>query len=160
MPVEAALLLEEVCDAFEATWRANGRPDIGSAALELRNHLYDVFQLFDAPDATVMSGDRPTTTVATQALFWMNSPLVTDSAAAMATTLLSAKNLDDAGRVRTLYLTAYGRPPTPSEESRLTNAAARFAESAEGKDAPTRRTKAWALVCQVVLAANEFVYVN
>ncbi len=126
----------------------------------VRNHLYDVFQLFDAPDATVMSGDRSTTTVATQALFWMNSPLVTESAAALATTLLSAKNLDDAGRVRALYLAAYGRPPTPSEQSRLALAAARFEESAEGKDAPTRRAKAWAIVCQVVLAANEFVYVN
>ena len=126
----------------------------------VRNHLYDVFQLFDAPNATVMSGDRPTTTVATQALFWMNSPLVTESAAALATTLLSTKDLDDSGRVRTLYLTAYGRPSTPSEESRMTNAAARFEASAVGKDAATRRAKAWAIVCQVVLAANEFVYVN
>lgn len=126
----------------------------------IRNHLYDVFQLFDAPDATVMSGDRPTTTVATQALFWMNSPLVTESAAALATTLLAQKDLDDAGRVRTLYVTAYGRPATPSEEARMTNAAARFETSVEGKDAADRRMKAWTLVCQVVLAANEFVYVN
>jgi hypothetical protein len=126
----------------------------------IRNNLYDVFQLFDAPDATVMSGDRPTTTVATQALFWMNSPLVTESAAAMANSLLAVKDLDDSGRVRTLYLTAYGRPPTPSEASRMTTAATRFEAAAEGEDAQTRRAKAWAIVCQVVLAANEFVYVN
>ena len=42
LPVEVALLLEEVCDAFEAAWRANGRPDIGSAALELPEALRSV----------------------------------------------------------------------------------------------------------------------
>jgi hypothetical protein len=35
----------------------------------IRNHLYDVFQLFDSTDATVPNGDRATTTVAPQALF-------------------------------------------------------------------------------------------
>src|SRR5262245_55685842 len=35
LPVEQALLLEEACDAFEAKWRAHGRPDIGAAVVEL-----------------------------------------------------------------------------------------------------------------------------
>src|SRR5206468_1615394 len=42
----------------------------------IRNNLYDLHQLLDATDATVSSGDRPTTTVATQALLFMNSDLV------------------------------------------------------------------------------------
>src|SRR5262249_43398162 len=35
LPVEQALLLEEACDAFEATWRGGGRPDIAAAVVEL-----------------------------------------------------------------------------------------------------------------------------
>ena len=31
LPVEQALLLDEACDAFEAKWRAGGRPDIWAA---------------------------------------------------------------------------------------------------------------------------------
>ena len=36
LPVEQALLLEQVCDAFEAAWRTGGdRPDIAAAVEEL-----------------------------------------------------------------------------------------------------------------------------
>ncbi|MCA9206612.1 MAG: DUF1553 domain-containing protein, partial [Planctomycetales bacterium] len=50
----------------------------------IRNHLYDVFQLFDYTDAGVVNGDRSTSTVAPQALFMMNSELVSDAATALA----------------------------------------------------------------------------
>ncbi|HET6576170.1 MAG TPA: PSD1 and planctomycete cytochrome C domain-containing protein [Fimbriiglobus sp.] len=128
----------------------------------VRNHLYDVFQLFDAPDAAVIHGDRATTTVATQALFWMNSPLVMSTADDLAETLLGRTDLDDAGRVRTLYETAYGRPPTAKETARALASVAEFeaALAATVPESGKRRQRAWSLVCHVVLAANEFVYVR
>ena len=46
----------------------------------VRNHLYDMFQLFDRADPSVTTGDRATTTVAPQALFMMNSDLVLQAA--------------------------------------------------------------------------------
>ena len=42
----------------------------------VRNHLFDVFELFDYSDASVLNGSRSTSTVAPQALFMMNSELV------------------------------------------------------------------------------------
>ncbi len=39
LPVEQALLLDGVCDAFETEWRAGGRPDIAAAAAELPEPL-------------------------------------------------------------------------------------------------------------------------
>jgi hypothetical protein len=42
LPVEQGLLLEEACDAFEAKWRAGGRPDVLAAALELPESLRPV----------------------------------------------------------------------------------------------------------------------
>jgi WD40 repeat protein len=39
LSVEQALLLEQACDAFEAKWRAGGRPDVGAALLDLPQEL-------------------------------------------------------------------------------------------------------------------------
>ncbi|HTE19823.1 MAG TPA: DUF1549 and DUF1553 domain-containing protein, partial [Armatimonadota bacterium] len=76
----------------------------------IRNNVYDVFQLFDFADPAVLEGNRPTTTVAPQALFMMNSDLVHGAAEAMADRLLERGELDDPGRIRLLYLQAYARP--------------------------------------------------
>jgi hypothetical protein len=128
----------------------------------IRNHLYDVFQLFDATDAAVSSGDRATTTVATQALFMLNSDLMIEASERLATRLLARADLDDAGRVRLLYRTAYGRPPTPREADRAIGAIAGFAAALRDTepDAARRQARAWALFVHAVLAANEFVNVD
>jgi hypothetical protein len=127
----------------------------------IRNNLYDVFQLFDAPDAAVPNGDRATTTVPTQALFFMNSDLATRAADALAGRLLAKVDLDDVGRVRLLFALAYGRPPTDQEVKHVTAGVAAFEkEFATEPDAAKRRRKAWAAVCQAVLAGNEFIYIQ
>lgn len=126
----------------------------------IRNHLYDVFQLFDATDATVSNGDRATTTVATQALFALNSDLMMDASERLADRLLDRTDLDDAGRVRLLYLRAYGRQPGEREVERGKAALAGFEEELRTVEPEARRSRAWALYCHVVLAANEFVFVN
>lgn len=126
----------------------------------IRNHLYDVFQLFDATDATVSNGDRATTTVATQALFALNSDLMMDASERLADRLLDRADLDDAGRVRLLYLTAYSRQPGERELERGKAALAGFEEELRNAEPESRRSRAWALYCHVVLAANEFVFLN
>jgi hypothetical protein len=128
----------------------------------IRNNLYDVFQLFDATDATVSSGDRATTTVATQALFLMNGELVARSAECLAARLLARHDLDFDGRVHLLYRMAYARPPTAPELARARTALADFEQLLQGRepDADKRRLQAWAWLCHVIVAANEFVYVS
>jgi mono/diheme cytochrome c family protein len=127
----------------------------------VRNNLYDVFQLFDAPDAAVPTGDRATTTVPTQALFFMNSDLAGRAADALAGRLLARPGLDDAGRVRLLFELAYGRPPTDREVTRVAAGVAAFeAEFTTEADPAKRRRKAWATACQAVLAGNEFIHVR
>ncbi len=128
----------------------------------IRNNLYDVFQLFDAPDASVPNGDRPTTTVPTQALFFMNSRLATDAADVLAEQLLAQTNLTDDARVRSLFVLTYGRAPTSKELERLTTAVATFEKdfTADVADMVKRRRKAWSAVCQTVLASNEFIHLR
>jgi mono/diheme cytochrome c family protein len=127
----------------------------------VRNHMYDVFDLFDYTDATVPSGDRATSTVAPQALFALNSEVMSAAGGRLAESLLAKRDLDDAGRVQRLYAKAYGRPAATTEVRR----AAEFIDRVEQilatrvSDA-ARRQRAWALLCQSVLAASEFGYVR
>ena len=111
----------------------------------IRNHLYDVFQLFDSTDATVLSGDRATSTVSPQALFLMNSDWVASVATATAGRIVQA-DASKAGRVARLFLEAYGRTPSEAESRRLL----RFLE-----DGGT-----WQSLCQAILSSSEFIYVR
>jgi cytochrome c553 len=125
----------------------------------VRNNLYDVFQLFDAPDATVPNGDRATTTVPTQSLFFLNSELVAKSADALAGRVL--RKPEGTERVRLLFELAYGRPPSEAEAKRvLANVAEFESEFANEADASKRTRKAWASAAQAMLASNEFIYVR
>ena len=126
----------------------------------VRNHLYDVFQLFDYPDPAVAGSDRAATVVAPQALFMMNSELVWQAAGDVADSLLKEDGLNDTQRTRLLYETCLGRVPSKTETSRAANFLAKF-EATEKEGAEQKASKqAWQALCQVVLASNEFLYVN
>lgn len=128
----------------------------------VRNNVYDVFGLFDFPDPAVPSGDRATTTVAPQALFLMNSDWVAKLCDRLAAELLDDKNANDKTRINRLYRKAYGREATAQETSRALALVVEV-ESALAErenDVTRRRLRAWSSLCQVVVSANEFVYVN
>ncbi|WP_394796005.1 DUF1553 domain-containing protein [Armatimonas sp.] len=124
----------------------------------VRSALYDVYTAFDFGDPTVMNGDRPSTTVAPQALFMLNSSVVLSATKAQSEALLKQTDLDDAERVRLLYLTCYGRPATTAELLRAFDFLTRF-EAAYTK-APNPRLSAWQSLCKSLIAANEFLYVD
>ncbi len=56
----------------------------------VRSSVYEVFSAFDFADPSTSNGKRPTTTVAPQALFMMNSPLVQAESRAMAELITQA----------------------------------------------------------------------
>jgi hypothetical protein len=114
----------------------------------IRNDLPPVFEVFDFADPDVSTGKRDTTTVATQALFLMNSPFVMDQARLTAQRLL-ARPLDDAGRLTDLFRRALGRPPTDDER--------RQARDYLGADPDL---DAWTAVCLAVFGCTEFRFVE
>ncbi len=128
----------------------------------IRNHLYDLFEQFDFPDPAVPTGNRNATVIAPQALLMMNSDLVQQAASKLATHLLEDTRMPDAKRVERVYLQAYGRPPSGRELER----ARRFLDQFEDtisvqKPRPDNcRAQAWTALCQTLLAANEFIYLN
>jgi hypothetical protein len=128
----------------------------------IRNALYDMFQAFDYGDPSMVNAHRPTTTVAPQALYVMNSPFVHDLAKTWATDLLSHPGMSDTERISIAYQRAFARPPTPVETQRtqqyLTAYEARLnaAQPETGKSTLT----AWQSLCQILFASNEFIYIN
>jgi len=128
----------------------------------VRNHLFDVFDLFDYSEASVSNGDRATTTVAPQALFMMNSELVAQAAHDLASDLLARTTVDDSERIRRLYVRAYGRPPKPAEIERAVAFLSRYSRglSTLEPDSREQRLLAWQALCQTILASNEFVYLE
>jgi mono/diheme cytochrome c family protein len=128
----------------------------------IRSGLYDVFQAFDFADPSASNGKRIPTTVAPQALFMMNDPVVLKGSAAMAGRLLARPGLDDEGRVRQAYLTAYGRSPTDKEIARACDYLRRFAATLEsqGVGSEARPLRAWQALCQAIIASSEFIYLN
>jgi hypothetical protein len=114
-----------------------------------RSKLIPALVVFDAPDGTVGVGERPSTTVAPQALHLMNNPHVRGAAHGFARKLLADPSISDADAIRRAYRSALCREPTPDE---LADGVAFL------KGKPDRQT-ALADFCQVLFCLNEFLYV-
>jgi hypothetical protein len=67
---------------------------------------------------------------------------------------------DDARRIRQLYLSAYGRPPSEAEIHRATKFLAREIEQQRTKGGALDPQRGWSMLCQSLLAANEFLTVK
>jgi hypothetical protein len=108
--------------------------------------------LFDGADTSSSTGVRLTTTVPTQALFFMNDPFVHTRSSALAARLV--KLPDDTARLARASWLLYGRPPTARDTTTMTLFLADAAADAIGAAA------AWSAWLRVMLCSNEFVYVD
>jgi len=124
----------------------------------IRSALYDVYTAFDFGDPTVMNGDRSSTTVAPQALFMLNSPIVLNATRSFAQAILKRSELTDAERVNQIYLKCFSRPATQAEIARSLEFLGRF-EKAYAKSTDPR-SSAWQSLCKSLIASNEFIYVE
>lgn len=81
----------------------------------IRNELPSLMRVFDFADPDFVSGQRAHTTVPTQALWMLNSPMIRSQASKVAQNL-AAKNIStDSEQLESLYLVILGRPPTDLE---------------------------------------------
>jgi hypothetical protein len=123
----------------------------------VRNGLPDVLSLFDFPDPSLVCGQRATTTVPSQALYFLNNPWVMRQAEATADRLLALKLAERDG-LNAAYVLCYGRPATDRE---LTAAAAflgNYAKSLGAGATPTaqQHRAAWTAFYQALFASAEF----
>jgi hypothetical protein len=125
----------------------------------IRNDVPKIFEVFDFADPDVSTGRRDATTVATQALYLMNSPFVMEQAQQTAKRLL-AQSGDEAARLTDLYRRSLGRAPTAAETQAALRFLAHFRKHVP-RDAKTDpETEAWAALCLAVFGCTEFRFVE
>jgi hypothetical protein len=123
----------------------------------LRSNPLTLLQLFDAPVMETNCVRRGRSTVATQALTLLNSETLVRMAEGFA---LRTQSADAAAGVTRAVWLAYSRPPEPDELAELLA----FLEGPPSGGAPegdaAKGVAGWVDLCHMLLAANEFVYVD
>jgi hypothetical protein len=122
-----------------------------------RSQLIPMMMLFDWPEHLVSIGQRASTTIAPQALAFMNSPQCRQYADGFAQRI-SAMPQDEA--VRTAYRLAFGRLPTEREQQLSLEFLVQ--QQSAYQVAGTQQPEYQALVdfCQTLMSMNEFVYID
>jgi hypothetical protein len=131
-----------------------------------RSQPVTMLQVFDQPVMEINCTRRGISTITSQALALLNGDFMISQADALAARALHDKPADAAAYALEL---AFGRPATDAERAKLTAFLSRQAErhatnlsSANGPTGlePQTRRRALADICQMLLSANEFVYVD
>ncbi|OWK37501.1 hypothetical protein FRUB_06621 [Fimbriiglobus ruber] len=123
-----------------------------------RTQVVSFLQLFDSPAIVTTCGKRTPSTVPLQSLALLNSEFARARGRSFAQRLARDAG-DDAGkRMRLAFRLVYGRPPLDAEaaagEKFLTAQRTAYANDKAGGE------RAWADVCQMLLASNAFLYVE
>jgi len=120
-----------------------------------RSKLMPMMVIFDAPEALGGVAERPTTTIAPQALHLMNNANMRRHAKSFAARLKDAPSLDAA--IDLAYRWALARLPDSQEKA---DARAFIDEQAKSYPAAAAQTQALGDFCHVLMCLNEFVYVE
>ena len=112
----------------------------------VRSVLPHVLELFDAPDASLVTGARDTTSNPLQSLYMMNNPFVQSRAAALAGRV---NGLDANDQITALYELFFSRTPTDNERA----AGLEFLRSGSTREQV-------AIYCQTLLCTSEFMLIE
>ena len=122
-----------------------------------RSQLIPMMMVLDWPEPLSSIGSRPVTTVAPQALLFMNSPQARQYAEAFARKIQQTSAGDS---IAAAYRAAYGRPPSSGELEAAQAFIEHQASSYGASHAKLPDAAALADFCQALMSGNEFVYVN
>ena len=135
-----------------------------------RSRPLSVLDTFDLPPMSPNCDKRRPSTGAPQSLLMMNSDLLINYSRHMARQLQRLAPDDPQTQIRTAWQLVYSRPPEPSERALaqqfLADQTAAFSAQpdyqSENEKSPKRPAAedASALLCQMLLSSNEFLYVN
>ena len=119
--------------------------------------------LFDAADSTATMDHRTNSNVAPQALFLLNNPFALAQTRVIAGRLIASAP-DDPGRIAFAYRLLYGRLPSVAETKIGMGFLSRFAnrpqEKAPAVPNQSSGTRAWEVYSQILICANEFLYID
>jgi len=109
--------------------------------------------LFDGPDTNASTSLRDTSTVPTQALYFLNDPFFHDRSQALANHLLA---LPDGERVDAAHRLCFQRPATPEERKRAAAFLDAYAAGPPAQPGPA----VWSAYARTLLGSNEFMTVD
>jgi hypothetical protein len=127
--------------------------------MQKRNRRSAFFALFDGADPNASTARRDTTTVPTQALYFMNDPFVHARAAQFAARILAAAptalaRLDFACRQ------LFGRNASAEEQADATEFLRAYAVTCTGQPVEQQDALAWSAYARVLFGSNELLYVD
>jgi hypothetical protein len=112
----------------------------------LRNAIPEIFDAFDFADPNTVTGRRNTSTVAPQALYFMNHPWIREQARSAAERVL---NMSEPDRIDFAWRSCLGRPPAEGERRLVMN---RLREGTP--------EEAWTEIFQGLFGSLDFRYVE
>jgi hypothetical protein len=121
----------------------------------LRSKLTPMHETFDFPDPSQIKGQREVTTVAPQALFFLNGEMAISLSRSAAERLLAEKYKDDDARVQAAYLRVLGRKADGGEVKE----ALEMMKALEGDGAKDVELFRWSAFLQALMSSAEFRYV-
>jgi hypothetical protein len=125
--------------------------------IRIRNRRHPFLGLFDGADPNATTPERQTTTVPTQALFFMNDPFFHAQAAQLAERVLCKPEPE---RIGELFRIALQREPTSQDSAFATQFLKKY-QQLQGKNQDGRPTKeSWSALARIILASNEFLFVE
>lgn len=132
-------------EPFNAVYDSNKRSPF---LMVQRQRRHPFLALFDGADPNATTPQRQQTNVSTQALYFLNDSFFHEQAQAVAADLLMCEAVE---RPKELYGRLLQRPATNSERDKIN----RLVDSYPGSE-----QEKWAAAARVVLASNEFLFVD
>lgn len=127
----------------------------------VRGYVPEILKVFDFPEPSMIYGSRDVTTVATQALFMMNSDFATTQAEAFADRVLRGDANSETDRVDRAWQIALARLPSEAERNEALLFIEQTSASFETSESESDRLKnAWTSLAQSLFASAEFRYVE
>ena len=118
------------------------------------------WELFNGPDPNECTARRAVSTVPLQSLYWMNSDFMRDNARSFATQLIASSKTADERIVQAFEL-AFARPPTRDELTGMRTYVTDYLQRLKDDGKPEEHElRAWTSFGRILLAANEFIYVD
>ena len=121
-----------------------------------RQRRHPFLALFDGADTNASTSIRQTTTVPTQALYFLNDPFVHRQAELLAGRALAMA--DESARTDELYRLVLQRLPSPRDREKANAFRTRYSGELTGTPEAERPKATWAALARVLLASNEFLY--
>ena len=141
---------------FSAVYDHNKR-SVYLMTQRLKRHPF--LALFDGADPNTTTADRLTTTVPTQALFFLNDPFVHTKAEKWATRLVSTTDVPTQ-RIELAFRRALGRAPTDIERTEALDFLTTYHSELTAAKLDNIETRTLAAYLRTLLGSNEFLHVD